>query len=132
MEINSINTEPTSHIIHEFVKCGICRNEIERGASIYQVGLTFGVVCENCYKNNSQEDLELMANLFMAYGGYFGMLKQKKFSVYKIIKNLMAQFQPGKNLDILIDLNIKMMHQALLYGVTPQELITGLKILLNE
>ena len=132
MEINSINTEPTPHITHEMVKCGICRNEIRRGASIYQEGLTFGVVCESCYKNNSQQDLELMANLFLAYGGYFGKLKQNKFSVYKTIKKLMAKFQPGKDLDTLIELNNKMMHQALLYGVTPQELIHGLKILLNE
>ncbi len=132
MEINSINTEPTPHITHDMVKCGICRSEIKRGASIYQEGLTFGVVCEKCYKNNSQQDLELMANLFLAYGGYFGKLKQKRFTVYKTIKNLMAKFQPAKDLDSLIELNIKMMHQALLYGVTPQELIHGLKILINE
>jgi hypothetical protein len=132
MEINSINTEPTPHLTHDIVKCGICRNEIKRGASIYQEGLTFGIVCETCFKSNSQQDLELMANLFLAYGGYFGKLKQNKFSVYKIIKKLMEKFQQGKDLDSLIDLNIKMMHQALLYGVTPQELINGLKILLNE
>lgn len=132
MEINSINTEPTPHLTHELVKCGICRNEIIRGASIYQEGLTFGVVCEKCYKNNSQEDLELMANLFLAYGGYFGKLKQNKFSAYKTIKKLMSEIQPGKEPDTLIELNIKMMHQALLCGITPQELIQGLKILLEE
>jgi hypothetical protein len=132
MEINSINTEPTPQLTHELVKCGICRNEIKRGASIYQEGLTFGVVCEKCYKNNSQEDLELMANLFLAYGGYFGKLKEKKFSVYKTIKQLISKIQPGKEPDTLIEMNIKMMHQALLYGVTPQELIQGLKILLEE
>lgn len=132
MEINSINTDPTPHLAHDLIKCGICRNEIKRGASIYQEGLTFGVVCEECYKSNSQQDLELMANLFLAYGGYFGKLRRNKFSVYKTIKKLMEKFQPGKDLDSLIELNIKMMHQALLYGVTPQELIHGLKILLNE
>lgn len=107
-------------------------DEIKRGASIYQQGLTFGVVCEHCYKNNSQEDLELMANLVLTYGGYFGKLKRKKFSVYKTIKKLMVKFQPKKDLDSLIELNIKMMHQALLYGITPQELIQGLKTLINE
>jgi hypothetical protein len=132
MEINSINTGSTPHLSHELVRCGICRNDIKRGASIYQEGLTFGIVCEQCYKSNSQEDLELMANLFLAYGGYFGKLKSNKFSVYKTIRKLMANFQPGKDLDTLIELNIKMMHQALLYGITPQELIQGLKILLEE
>ena len=126
------DTELTPQITQELVKCGICRNQIKRGASIYQEGLTFGVVCENCYKNNSQEDLELMANLFLAYGGYFGKLKEKKFSVYKTIKKLISKIQPGKEPDTLIEMNIKMMHQALLYGVSPQELIQGLKILLEE
>jgi len=132
MEMNSINTEPTPHLTHEIVKCGICRNELQRGASIYQEGLSFGVVCEECYRNNSQNDLELMANLFLAYGGYFGKLKSKKFSVYKTIKKLMSKVQSGKDPDTLIGRNIRMMHQALLYGVTPQKLIQGLKILLEE
>jgi len=132
MEINSLSTEPTPHLTQEAVKCGICRNELRRGASIYQEGLTFGVVCERCYRKNSQEDLELMANMFLAYGGYFGMLRQKKFSVYKTIKKLILKMQPEKEPDTLIEMNIKMMHQALLYGVTPQELIQGLKILLGE
>lgn len=132
MEINSISTEPTSHLSHELIRCGICRNEIKTGASIYQEGLKFGIVCERCYKNNSQEDLELMANLFLAYGGYFGKLKRKKFSVYKTIKRLMAEIHPSEDLDKLIELNIKMMHQALLYGITPQKFIQGLKILLEK
>ena len=132
MEINSINTEPPSHLTHEAVKCGICRNEITRGASIYQEGLTFGVVCEHCYKNNSPEDLELMANLFLAYGGYFGIQKERKRSTYKTIKKIMTKYQPRKEPDALIERNIKMTHKALLYGITPQELIYGIKILLEE
>ena len=59
MEINSINTEPIPHLAHDLIKCGICRNEIKRGASIYQEGLTFGVVCEDCYKSNSKISFNL-------------------------------------------------------------------------
>ncbi|MFX1419607.1 MAG: hypothetical protein ACFE9N_11865 [Promethearchaeota archaeon] len=132
MEINSINTEPTTHISREAIRCGICRTEITHGASIYQEGLTFGVVCEHCYKHNSPEDLEMMANLFLAYGGYFGKLKNSKFSVYRTIKKLITDYQKNREPDLLIEMNIKMMHRALLYGVTPQELIQGLKTLLKE
>lgn len=132
MELNSISTEPASHLTHRTVSCGICKRNIIRGASIYKEGLSFGVACERCYKNNSLEDLELMANMFLAYGGYFGKLREKRFSVNKTIKKLMLKFQTGKKLDRLIDVNIKMTHQALLYGVTPQELIQGLKNLLKQ
>ena len=132
METNSINKELTPYITHETVKCGICRTELQRGASIYQEGLSFGIVCEKCYKSNSSEDLELMANLFLAYGGYFGMKKRSEFSLYKEINKLTAKIQPGKTPDNLIDLNIRMLHQALLYGVTPREVILGLKILIDK
>jgi len=132
MEINSIVKDPTPHFTHETIKCGICRTELQRGASIYQEGLSFGIVCEKCYKNNSSDDLELMANLFLAYGGYFGMKKRSEFSLYKEIKKLTAKIQPGKTPDSLISLNIKMLHRAVLYGVTPQEVILGLKILIEE
>jgi hypothetical protein len=132
MEIKLINTKQRVNFTHDTVKCRICRNEIPRGASIFQEGLSFGVVCENCYKNNSIEDLELMASIFLAYGGYFGKKSSKNYSIYKIIKKLMPKIHLNKAPESLININIKMMHQALLYGVTPQELIQGLKILLKE
>ncbi|MFW9826705.1 MAG: hypothetical protein ACFFEY_03685 [Candidatus Thorarchaeota archaeon] len=131
MEINSINKEPNLHYNHKTIKCGICHTELQRGASIYQEGLSFGIVCEKCYKSNSSEDLELMANLFLAYGGYFGMKKRSEFSLYKEIKKLTSKIQPGKTSDNLINLNIKMLHRALLHGVTPQEVILGLKVLID-
>jgi len=62
MELNSIHGKISSPSIHEQLKCEIGRNEISRGTTIYQEGLMFGVGCEQCYKNNSPEELELMAN----------------------------------------------------------------------
>ncbi len=132
MEINLISKEQNLHSTHETIKCGICRTELQQGASIYQEGLSFGIVCEKCYKSNSSEDLELMANLFLAYGGYFGMNKESEFSLYKEIKNLISKMQHDGTTDKLIDLNVRMLHRALLYGVTPQEVILGLKILIDE
>ncbi len=132
METNSINTKPTPHHVYDVIRCGICRNELKKGATIYQEGLSFGVVFSDCYRANSEQDLELIANMFLAYGGYFGMLKRKKFSVYKALKKLISEIQGSKDSENIIELNTKMLHQALLYGVTPQEFIQGLKILLEE
>ncbi len=128
MEINSLSTEPTPHLSQEKVKCGICKNNLKRGASIYQEGLTFGVVCEQCYKKNSQEDLELMANMFLAYGGYFGMLKNSDFSLYNILKQIVSKVENKENVE---ELHIKCMHQALLNGITPRQFVQGLRILLE-
>ena len=43
----------------------------------------------------------------------------------------MVKINPEKDLDNLVELNIKMMHQALLYSITPKEPIQGIKILLE-
>lgn len=111
------------------LKCGICHREITRGATIYQEGFHFGVVCTECYKKNSEEDLELMANMFFAYGGYFGKLKGSNFSIYKALKEILDEFQVTKESISVEEVNIKMMHRALLHGITPREFVEGLKIL---
>ena len=129
MELNTINSEHSlSHNLHNGVKCGICRNNIEKGAKIHQKGLNFEVVCEVCYRNNSPEDLELMANLFMAYGGYFGMLKDSGYSLYKVLKTL-ASGNNGNG--SILELNINLLHQALLHGVCPHQFRQGLKLLID-
>ena len=89
MELNSLKSgQSIAHQIHDGAKYGICRSHLGRGAKIFKEGLSFGVVCEDCYKNNSPEDLELMANLFMAFGGYFGKLKDLDYSLYKVLESL--------------------------------------------
>lgn len=128
MEMNSVPIVRTSHFTQEKVKCGICRNEITRGASIYQEAFSFGVVCEKCYKANSPEDLELMANMFLAFGGYFGKLQPKDFSLYNILEIIASKVQNKENVE---ELHIKYMHHALLHGVTPKQFITGLRIMLE-
>lgn len=129
MELNSINSEQSlTHNQHDGIKCGICRNEFKKGARIYQKGLSFGVVCEECYKNNSSEDLELMANLFMAYGGYFGIRKESDYSLYKVLKTLTSGDNGNGS---IIELNINFLHQALLHGISPSQFRQGLKLLLD-
>lgn len=128
MEINSLNSN-VAHT-HKVIICGICQAEISNEASIYQEGIHLGVVCADCYKNNSKEDLELMANMFFAYGGYFGKLKDSEFSVYKVLKALSTEIQEEKL--SIEEINIKMMHRALLHGVTPHQFVEGLKMFFEK
>ncbi len=114
------------------ITCGICRSNVKRSAKIYQDGVHFGIVCSKCHDNIPKDDLELMANMFTAYGGYFGKLKSPDFSLYKMLKELISEFDIDNKLVPVDELNIKMMHRALLYGITPQEFIRGLEIILEE
>ncbi|MFX0002955.1 MAG: hypothetical protein ACFE9C_08470 [Candidatus Hodarchaeota archaeon] len=125
METNSIQIKPPRSSSHTQARCGICREEIRQGASIYREGVDFGVVCEQCYKKNSPKDLEFMAQLFKAYGGYFGKIKDDQFSLYDLITGMKMKSQP-KDMN---HVDIRLMHQALLHGITPHQLIQSLRIL---
>ena len=127
MELNSVNSgQSITHHVHDGISCGICRCHIGRGAKIYKEGLNFGVVCEECYKNNSPEDLELMANLFKAFGGHFGMVKDPSFSLYKTLKPLTSGSSKNRSIK---ELNIKVLHQVLLHGVGPHQFRQGLGVM---
>ena len=114
------------------VKCGICRAEIEDRAQIYQSGINFGVVCEGCYKRFSADDLEMMGNMFVAYGGYFGMRKDSEFSVIKILENVLQDTLEEKKVVDSEKINIKLMHMALLHGVTPEQYIQCLNLFIDD
>jgi hypothetical protein len=114
------------------VKCGICHLEIVDRAQIYQAGINLGVICITCYRAFSTEDIEMMANMFIAYGGYYGMIKDRTFSVLKTLENLIEN--PNAK-DKLLDtdlINIKLMHKALLHGISPEHYIKSFKTLLEK
>lgn len=129
MELNSINSgQSIAHQVHDGAKCGICRSHLGRGTRIFKEGLSFGVVCEDCYKSNSPEDLELMANLFKAFGGYFGKLKDPDFSLYKVLESLTSNNSANGS---ILERNVKELHQALLHGVGPHQFRQGLRVMLD-
>ncbi|MFW9880625.1 MAG: hypothetical protein ACFFG0_46750, partial [Candidatus Thorarchaeota archaeon] len=80
----------------EMYHCGICHREITREAAIFQEGLHLGVICSVCDINNSNEDIELMSNMFLAFGGYFGMLRDPDYSIYEMLKELISKIQENK------------------------------------
>ncbi|KKK45697.1 hypothetical protein LCGC14_0887500 [marine sediment metagenome] len=113
------------------VRCGICRVEIRDRAQIYQAGVNFGIVCIRCYKQFSSEDIELMANMFIAYGGYFGMLKDSRISTRNILEKLTTEL--GKQGDDVNfeQINIQLLHKVLLHGITPEQYTHELKKLVE-
>ncbi len=114
------------------IKCGICRAEIVDRAQIYQAGINLGVVCSNCYRQFSANDLEMMANMFIAYGGYYGMLKYTNFSLVKTLENVLKNALKEKKVVNSEQINIRLMHEALLYGISPVQYIRNLTLLVND
>jgi hypothetical protein len=106
---------------HSLENCGICHGKIKQGAAIYNEGLHIGIICPHCYSRNSEKDIELIANMFLAFGGYFGMLRDPLFPVNEMLKCFLKEIQANKGTMPSECLKIKLLHTALLHGVTPEE-----------
>ncbi|MFX1316375.1 MAG: hypothetical protein ACFE9T_10965 [Promethearchaeota archaeon] len=109
------------------LKCGICKAEIKTRASVYRTGVHIRVICESCYKKFSEDDIELMLNLFTAFGGYFGKYKKPEYILYIILKELKEKYREKGYFFNADEINIKILHKALLYGVSPKKYFQGLK-----
>ncbi|MBA7543779.1 hypothetical protein ES705_36119 [subsurface metagenome] len=116
-----VSSEFKNKDFQDSVNCGICRREIIQEAAIFQEGLHFGVICSECYINNSEEDIELMSNMFLAFGGYFGMLRDPDYSIYEMLKDLVSKIHDNKNTMSSVEMKIRLFHTALLHGITPRE-----------
>jgi hypothetical protein len=109
-----------------FIKCSICKQEIIGKHRFIELAMNYGVICPECDKNFNDEEIELISNLFTAFGGYFGSRKGKsEISKNQIMKKLLNLY---KECDKKIDINaldIKILHQALLHGISPSQIVQG-------
>ena len=116
-----VRLEFKNKYLQDTIKCGICNRKIEHEATIFQEGLSFGVICSECYANNSEEDIELMSNMFLAFGGYLRMLKDPDYSIYEMLKDLIGKIHDNKTTVSSVEMKIRLFHTALLHGITPRE-----------
>jgi hypothetical protein len=114
------------------VKCAICQEDAKNNARIQKLGTNFGIICNDCHEELSRDEIQLISNMFTAFGGYFGKLKTKKHSNYEIIKELAEEFKVNKGKIELSKINIQLLHKALLYGITPRRFIKGLELVLFD
>ncbi len=115
--------------INSTIRCSICRAEIVDRSRIYQEKLNFGVICGDCIEKFTEEDLKIIPSLFIAYRGYFGMIDRGLYNAEKYIGELVEELdESGEYLDT-DQLSLKMLHNALLHGLTPEEYRNRLAIL---
>lgn len=110
--------------------CCICRSKVRDKASIFHTGVYFRVICEKCLKKFSTNDIELMVNLFTAFGGYFGKYKKPEYILYIILKELKNKSKYIGNSFIAAEIKLQFLHKALLYGISPEKFFQGLKTII--
>lgn len=117
------------HMIRDHIRCAICHAVINSSKPIFQSRINYGVICSRCMEIFSPEEIEISLNLFILYGGYFGQYKQEKFSLIKRLLEIIEN--EGKDFNIETT-NMKLLHLALIHGITPQEFNSSLKSFLKN
>jgi len=118
-------------ITFSYIKCVLCRNNAKMNVKIKKIGNSFGTVCEDCTKSFSDEEIELMHNMFTAFGGYFGKMSNSKELSYSKLEDIANDYkEENKDIDD-VENDVKTLHSAFLYGISPQKLVKGLKLLID-
>ena len=112
------------------LKCSICRADIKDRHKVYQSNLKLGIICNMCRQRFSDEDIEMIVNMFFAFGEFFGARDRSKFSINNIILEFAINIDEGKvNFH---SQNIKMWHQVLTHGITPKEFLEELSLYIEQ
>lgn len=113
------------------VECSICRSSESTEVKIKSLGGSFGVVCGDCLEEFSNKDLDLMHNMFTAFGGHFGKLGGSKEETFKRLEEIARSYKEKGKKASNIESDIKTMHRAFLSGISPVQLVLGLRMLLE-
>ena len=112
------------------LKCSNCRADIKDRHKVYQSSLKLGIICDMCRQCFSDEDIEMIVNMFFAFGEFFGARDRSKFSINNIILEFAINIDEGKvNFH---SQNIKMWHQVLTHGITPKEFLEELSLYIEQ
>ena len=112
------------------LKCSICRADIKDRHKIYQSSLKLGIICNTCRWRFSVEDVEMIVNIFLAFGGFFGAYDRSKFSIKDIILEFALELDDRKT--NFHSQNVKMWHKVLTHGITPKEFLEELSLYVEQ
>ncbi|MHA1242329.1 MAG: hypothetical protein ACTSQU_16335 [Promethearchaeota archaeon] len=98
---------------------------------IKKIGNAFGTVCEECAKAFNDDEIELMSNMFTAYGGYYGKMSNSKGLSYSKLEEIAKAYKEQYRDINDVESDIKTLYSAFLYGISPQQLVKGLKLLVD-
>jgi hypothetical protein len=113
---------------NSIVICSVCHSDITDLVGVYQSPVNFAVVCRQCLSRFTQNDIEMMIGLFFLYGGYFGKLKDRKFSLDKALSSM----EMPLNKEDVDEMNQRLMHDALIHGLEPFQFNQKLQLYSEE
>ncbi|MBY9007790.1 MAG: hypothetical protein KGD63_13695 [Candidatus Lokiarchaeota archaeon] len=112
------------------LKCGICHSEILNSSKIYNSEILFIPFCYECEKTFDKDDKELLLSILAKYGGYFGMFSYEKYSLIDDLDYILKENIIINDQEDLEKINIRLLHNALLHGISIQEYILKLELMI--
>jgi hypothetical protein len=112
------------------IKCSICHVDIKDRHTLYQSSLKLSVICKLCRERFSEEDVEMIVNLFFAFGGYFGQFDKSAFSIDDLVIEFAEQLDADNSTFHLQ--NVKMWHKILTHGIAPKEFLRELSTYIDQ
>ncbi|MBD3195375.1 MAG: hypothetical protein GF317_09985 [Candidatus Lokiarchaeota archaeon] len=106
------------------LRCGICHKVMDHSEEIFQSQELYIPVCITCLHRFTEDDIELMLNIFLVFGGYFGKFSSDLFCLSKIFNRL---DQKRIRYEDIEQLNVKLLHTAILHGLSPKDFLKRLK-----
>jgi len=119
---------PHDFSANSIVICSVCHSDITDLVGVYQSPVNFAVVCRQCLSRFTQDDIEMMIGLFFLYGGYYGKLKNRTFS----LDEALSKMEMPINKDEIEEMNQRLMHQALIHGLKPFQFNQKLQLYTEE
>jgi hypothetical protein len=116
-------------MISERIRCAICHSDISNETKTFQSTVNYGIICPKCVEQFKKEEIEIALNLFLLYGGYFGQYKRADFSIIERLIELFEEEGESFNFEIT---NMKLLHEALIHGITPKEFNRSLELFLKK
>lgn len=117
------------HMISERIRCAICHSDIDNQTMFFQSTVNYGIICSKCIKLFKKDEIEIALNLFFLYGGYFGQYQRAEFSVIERLVEMVEGKGDSFNFEII---NMKLLHEALIHGITPREFNRSLEAFLKK
>jgi len=114
-----------------FVKCRICHKNANPEIVIKKMGNSFGVICKECARSFTDREIDLMHNMFSAFGGYFSKMSNSKEVTKSKFKEIANDYMKRDRNIKNVENEIITLHTAFLYGIRPQQLVKSIKILIN-
>ncbi|MBN1800103.1 MAG: 50S ribosome-binding GTPase [Candidatus Lokiarchaeota archaeon] len=100
--------------------CSICYEEFKERQTIIRTASHLIKVCDTCLHEITLADINMIHQMFLAYGGYFGMKKTQNGKDENIIAFLRNEIKSKKNGIDPIDRHVKVLHESLLLGIYPE------------